>query len=39
MESYAGAVPEALERLEPEERHNVYRMLRLRGRRPARTGR
>lgn len=30
MESYAGAVPEALEHLGPEERHNVYRMLRLR---------
>jgi site-specific DNA recombinase len=29
MESYAGMLPEALERLGPEERHNVYRMLRL----------
>jgi len=29
MESYAGAVPEALESLEPEERHRVYEMLRL----------
>src|SRR3712207_5505101 len=30
LESYAGAVPEALENLEPEERHRVYEMLRLR---------
>ena len=30
MERYAGAVPEALENLLPEERHRVYRMLRLR---------
>ena len=30
MESYAGAVPEALENVEPEERHRVYEMLRLR---------
>ncbi len=29
LESYAGAVPEALESLEPEERHRVYEMLRL----------
>ncbi len=29
MERYAGAVPEALENLTPEERHRVYRMLRL----------
>jgi hypothetical protein len=29
MRSYAGVVPEALERLDPEERHNIYRMLRL----------
>jgi hypothetical protein len=30
MERYAGAVPEALENLVPEERHRVYKMLRLR---------
>ena len=30
LESYAGAVPEALENLEPEGRHRVYEMLRLR---------
>jgi hypothetical protein len=30
LESYAGAVPEALEGLKPEERHRVYEMLRLR---------
>ena len=30
MERYAGAVPEALENLLPEERHRVYKMLRLR---------
>ena len=29
MEFYAGAVPEELERLTPEERRRVYRMLRL----------
>ncbi|MGH3145710.1 MAG: zinc ribbon domain-containing protein, partial [Rubrobacter sp.] len=29
LESYAGAVPEALDRLEGEERNRVYRMLRL----------
>ena len=29
MERYAGAVPEALENLTPEERHRVYKMLRL----------
>jgi hypothetical protein len=30
MERYAGAVPEALENLLPEERHRVYKMLKLR---------
>ena len=30
MERYAGTVPEALENLTPEERHRVYKMLRLR---------
>jgi hypothetical protein len=30
MERYAGVVPEALENLAPEERHRVYKMLRLR---------
>jgi hypothetical protein len=30
MERYAGAVPEALENLLPEERHRGYKMLRLR---------
>ncbi len=30
LESYASMVPEALEELAPEERHQVYRMLRLR---------
>ena len=30
MEHYAGVVPEALENLAPEERHRVYKMLRLR---------
>jgi hypothetical protein len=30
LESYAGAVSGALESLEPEERHRVYEMLRLR---------
>ncbi len=29
MESYAGAVGEALEDLSPEERHRVYKLLRL----------
>jgi DNA repair exonuclease SbcCD nuclease subunit len=29
MEFYAGALPEELERLKPEERHRVYGMLRL----------
>jgi hypothetical protein len=29
LESYARMVPEELDRLTPEERHNVYRMLRL----------
>ncbi len=29
MESYAGAVWEALEDLSPEERHRVYKLLRL----------
>ena len=29
IERYAGLVPEALEELSPEERHRVYRMLRL----------
>jgi hypothetical protein len=29
MERYAGMVPEALETLSPQERHRVYRMLRL----------
>jgi DNA repair exonuclease SbcCD ATPase subunit len=29
IERYAGLVPEALEELSPEERHQVYRMLRL----------
>jgi hypothetical protein len=27
MERYAGAVPEVLENLLPEERHRVYKML------------
>ena len=30
LESYAGMAPEALDILTPEERHRVYRMLRLR---------
>ncbi len=30
LASYANSVPEALEQLSPEERHRVYRMLRLR---------
>ena len=30
LESYAGMVPEALDGLSPEERHRVYRMMRLR---------
>jgi hypothetical protein len=30
MRSYAGMVPENLRSLEPEERHAIYRMLRLR---------
>jgi site-specific DNA recombinase len=30
MESYAGMVPEALETLSPEERHHVYKLLKLR---------
>jgi site-specific DNA recombinase len=30
LEFYAGMVPEALDTLEPEERHQVYKMLRLR---------
>ena len=30
MESYAGLVPEALKALSPEERHNVYKPLKLR---------
>jgi len=30
LESYAEAAPEALESLTPEERHQVYKMLRLR---------
>jgi hypothetical protein len=30
LESYALRAPEALDRLSPEERHQVYRMLRLR---------
>ena len=29
MERYAGMVPESLETLSPQERHRVYRMLRL----------
>ncbi|HEV2743969.1 MAG TPA: hypothetical protein VGV91_12495, partial [Rubrobacter sp.] len=29
MREYAGAVPEALSDLPPEERHRVYRMMRL----------
>jgi hypothetical protein len=29
LERYAGAMPEALETLTPEERHRVYKMLRL----------
>ncbi len=29
MERYAGALPEALENLAPDERHRVYKMLRL----------
>jgi hypothetical protein len=29
LESYAGMVPEALDSLLPEERHQVYKMLRL----------
>jgi hypothetical protein len=29
LKEYAGAVPEALDALPPEERHGVYRMLRL----------
>ena len=29
LESYAGAVWEALENLSPEERHRVYKLLRL----------
>jgi hypothetical protein len=29
MREYAGAVPEALSALSPEERHRVYRMMRL----------
>jgi hypothetical protein len=29
MESYAGSVGEALEDLSPEERHRVYKLLRL----------
>ncbi len=29
MERYAGLVPEALENLIPEERHRIYKMLRL----------
>ena len=29
MESYAGAVKETLEDLEPEERHRIYKLLRL----------
>ncbi len=29
MESYAGAVGETLENLSPEERHRVYKLLRL----------
>lgn len=30
VESYASMAPEALDHLRPEERHQVYRMLRLR---------
>ena len=30
LDSYAGMAPEALESLAPEERHRVYRMLRIR---------
>lgn len=30
LESYAGMVPEALDGLSPEERHHVYKMMRLR---------
>ena len=30
LESYAGMVPEALDGLAPEERHQIYKMLRLR---------
>ena len=30
LDSYAGMAPEALETLMPEERHRVYRMLRIR---------
>jgi len=30
LEFYAGMLPEALDALEPEERHQVYKMLRLR---------
>jgi hypothetical protein len=29
MESYAGAVKEALEDLKPEERHRIHKLLRL----------
>jgi hypothetical protein len=29
MESYAGAVKEALQDLDPEERHRIYKLLRL----------
>jgi hypothetical protein len=29
MEHYAGTVPEALDDLSPEERHKIYKMLRL----------
>ncbi len=31
MERYAGVLPEALENLTSEERHRVYKMLRLKG--------
>jgi hypothetical protein len=30
LESYAGTAPEALSNLTPEERHQVYKMLRVR---------
>jgi flagellar motility protein MotE (MotC chaperone) len=30
LDSYAGMVPEALDTLTPEERHQIYKMLRLR---------